>query len=735
MYLNLFHNGKKYIYETGNKLNIGHLKEISEGILKSNKNIMEIIYDNPSTFHKYINPNDKTFLRDLIPKGQRRAQFSIKFGSGNLGSSENSIKFLQKSADSEKGMGDFPHKNIFGNFSYMYSAQKKFNMMITNKFNELLLELRELLRRINEVYDEIYKNFAQSNINYNKEMTKNNKADVNNKMKQIIEYEFHMIKFFDKEKIFYEKLNAVLRRCLLEQNGKIVVSNKTMKDLYKNMFTDNDKNFKLDLNEKNEYISNIIENPIKNSENSNMKKNKNFLSLEDELFHDKIFKNKSKNFLHSLSSLSINNFSYKNNKNNNSNFNFNTNSEFDGNKTNNNNHNILNLKTNKSINRNNSLNTNNSRKSKLMISTEVGPDGVQRGKITLFSNEIKSKKDIDSKNNKEKSDKTKGENETSNDEKNSNKNLDLIKNLDSRNRKSFGFSNFKTNLNINKNINIFSTEEKDNKKRLNSLKLYPQKNEGTNMSKELNGENKDNKENKKDSKHPSITGNENASDSTDYLNKDKNNNKGKSNIDLNKIDSNKDNINKKEGKDENKNDSNNKENNNNDPNFNKENNENDNNINNKINDETLLILNKNDENSVQENGKKKKKKAKKERKKRKNSSEDNSSDNDSDKEKKKAEKKKNNSNEDSKASEKSKKDSSKDLFDLHLLRNLSPDKDNPYKKRSFPLYGTGMKKLKENTLIRPDIPDSDDSEEEKKKLALVKKKKKNHIKNKYDFLI
>ena len=57
-----------------------------------------------------------------------------------------------------------------------------------------------------------------------------------------------------------------------------------------------------------------------------------------------------------------------------------------------------------------------------MISTEVGPDGVQRGKITLFSNEIKSKKDIDSKNNKEKSDKTKGENETSNDEKNSNKN-------------------------------------------------------------------------------------------------------------------------------------------------------------------------------------------------------------------------------------------------------------------------------------------------------------------------
>ena len=81
--INLFHNGKKYIYETGNKLNIGHLKEISENILKSNKNIMQIVYDNPSIYHKYINPNDKTFLRDLIPKGQKKAKFSIRLNAGN----------------------------------------------------------------------------------------------------------------------------------------------------------------------------------------------------------------------------------------------------------------------------------------------------------------------------------------------------------------------------------------------------------------------------------------------------------------------------------------------------------------------------------------------------------------------------------------------------------------------------------------------------------------------------
>ena len=735
MYLNLFHNGKKYIYETGNKLNIGHLKEISEGILKSNKNIMQIIYDNPSTYHKYINPNDNTFLRDLIPKGKTRAKFSIKLGSGNPGSNSNDIKVLQKSADTEKGIGDLPPKNFFGNFSYMYSAQKKFNMMITNKFNELLLELRELIRRINEVYDEIYKNFAQSNINYNQEVTKSNKNDLSNKMKQITEYEFHMIKFFEKEKLFYEKLNAVMRHCLMEQNGKIVVSNKTMKDLYKNMFTESNNNIKVDLNEKNEYISNIIENPFMKGENNSKKKNSSNLSLEDELFHDKIFKKQSKKFLHSLSSLNIDNhnnninsdFSYNNlNNKNNSNFNFNPNNEFSENKSN---INIPNLKTNKTLNRNNTLSTNNNnnnkiRQSKLMISTEIGPDGVQRGKIVLFSEDKKSKKDLDGKDNKEKSDKTKEENESGNNENNS-ANLDLIKSrLSFRNRKGFGLPSFRTNLNINKNLNLFPIEEKDDKKRLNTNN---QKNTGTNMNKNSNEEN--NKNNKKDPKNPDVA-NENISDSTEYLHKEKNKNKEKSKKDLTNVE-NKDKDSKNQDKD--KNGNNNDPNNQNDKN--KENN-NDPNSNNKITDGALLALNNNNnENIDSENASKKEKKPKKERKKRKNSSEDNSSEDEDDKEKKKEKKKRNSEGGDSKESERSKKSSTKDLFDLHLLRNLAVDKDNPYKKPSYPVYGTGLKKVKENTLIRPEIPESDDSEEEKKKLALVKKKKKNHIKNKYDFLI
>ena len=716
MYLNLFHNGKKYIYETGNKLNIGHLKEISEGILKSNKNIMQIIYDNPSTYHKYINPNDKTYLRDLIPKGQKKAHFSIKLGTGN---SASNIKLLKKS-EIENGIEDLSKKDIFGNFAYMYNAQKKFNMMINYKFNELLLEIRELIRRINEVYEEIYKIFEQSNINYNQDKSKNNKLDVSNKMKQITEYEFHIIKFLEKEKSFYGKLNSIFKQCLSEQNGKIIVSNKILKEIYKNMFIDNNK---FDLKDKNDYISNIIENPFKNKENKDTNTNKINLSLEDELFHDKIFKNKSKKFLHSLSSLNvknnINDFSYNNfNKNNNSNFNTNDAIEKD------NKNNKQNMKLSISNNKD-SFNI-NKKQSKLMISTEIGQDGVQRGKIVLFSDEKKAKKEIDSKTNKEKKEK---KNEETAIDKINNSKLNLIKNrLNFRNNKVFGFPSFKTNLDIKKNINIFSTEE--DKKKLNELKINTQKNiehknNSINMNKELNEKNKDNI---KESKNPSIAANENISDSTDYLNNNKNN-KNISNNNLNKIENNDNNTNNK--KEENNNDNKNDNINNNNENNTKDNNNID--TNNNINSNNEKVLNLNDDNDESEKNTKKKKKIKKERKKRRNSSEDNSSktENESEKEKKKSEKKKNNMD-DSKESEGSKKSSTKDLFDLHLLKNLSVDKDNPYKK-NVKLYGN--KKVKENELIRPEIPESDDSEEEKKKLAFIKKKKKNHIKNKYDFLI
>lgn len=789
MYLNLFHNGKKYIYETGNKLNIGHLKELSENILKSNKNIMHIVYDNPSTYHKYINPNDNTYLRDLIPKGQKTAKFSIKLQKGN---STSNLKLFQQNKNSmefNKSL-DNMSKKFFGNFSYMYTASKKFNAMIMYKYNELLLEIRELIGRIKAIYEEIYKIYEKSNINYTNDMSKNNKNDITNKMKLITEYEFQIVKFIEKEKNFYSKLNYDAKQCLVEQNGKINIANKAMKEFYKSMFTDNNKDFKFNFDEKN-YISNIIENNIKNVDNNTNNKNKeqnnivnkNNLSLGDELFQDKILKMKAKRNLKSLSTFNLNsnnnnndsnnninnNFSYSNFNNqrySNSNFNLNNNQfnensnqfipNINSNNINNNNNNIndnninsnnmnnnynninINNNTNNNINKPIQRNSNNSigrmrSNSKLLISTEVGPDGVQRGRISLFFNNRNSKRNSEIKDdiNNIKTDKKNTEDE------NRKSKFDLIKNKFSIRNSKFGLPLFKSKEEIKKNLNGLSPEDKEKDTKNNNLNdpnKISTKNTSTNMNKELNGENKDNQDNKdnqenKDNiinpKNPSHgTDNEDKSDSTEFL-KNKNsqlasNNTIKNNLDIN-------NENDKDKTDENKDSNNNQENN-------KDNK--DNTDKNKI-PELHLDTNSNEEND--ENTNKKKKKEKKTRKKRKSTSddEDNSSENDTEKKKKKSLRKKTNNknnsiNEDSKESQRSKK-SSEDLFDLHLLKNLSVDKDNPYKKDNRPTYH--KQKVKENELIKPEIPESDDSEEEKKKLALFKKKKKNHIKNKYDFLI
>ena len=69
----------------------------------------------------------------------------------------------------------------------------------------------------------------------------------------------------------------------------MIISNKALKDLYINIFKDNNINFKYNLNEK-DYVSNIIENLFKNEENINKLNN-----IEDELFKDKIFKTGKKN--------------------------------------------------------------------------------------------------------------------------------------------------------------------------------------------------------------------------------------------------------------------------------------------------------------------------------------------------------------------------------------------------------------------------------------------------------
>jgi hypothetical protein len=406
MYLNLLHNGKKYLYETNSKLNIGHLKELSEKILHSDKSFMHIIYNN----NKYIFPNDKTFLKDLIPKGKKRTAFSIKVddkdsprNNETIIINDNNYKTPENThhhASLDEALKTNLKKNIHKKFSNMWSNQKKFNNTITYKYNEFLIEIREFNRRITELYEELFQNYTQSNIKYNTFICEDNCNDVNTKLSEISQFEYQMIKFIEKEKYYYQKLNSLIKKCIILHNNKIIVSSKNLQELYKELFSDN-FNFKFD---ESEYSSNInnnfhsFDNSIKNSysyklfspleqKNSIMdtpsvfaKKNNKY-SVEDSL--DKTIKIKQKKILPLLLYDNIN----KENK-------------------------------------------------KMLISTEIGKDGIERGKITLFGDEKKlnNKKEVKDKNNVEELGEGNGEGDQDGKEENQN---DLIKNrLISRNKNS-----------------------------------------------------------------------------------------------------------------------------------------------------------------------------------------------------------------------------------------------------------------------------------------------------------
>ena len=418
MYLNLFHNGKKYSYETNNKLNMGHLKELSEKILNSSdKNIMHIIYNN----NKYGFPDDKISLKDLIPKGKNKTSFSIKVD-------ENKTPKQKYQSFEEAIKSNDIKKNIFQNYySGKLCNNKKFNNSLTYKYNEFLIEIKEFFKRINEIYQKLILSYLETN------MKCKDKYKINKKLKEISEYEYHMIQFAENEKNYFRNLNAMVNKCVQMKNNKILISNTNLQELYKEMSID-----KLLPDYKNNN-SNILY-----KTRTILGKTRNKLLFEE----SSIDKTNKKEIFPLLS--------YDNN--------------------NENNNEIIGSKNNK-----------------MMISTELGADGVQRGKIILFPSENKKKQSLFGlkKNSNKKNNENEKENDENMDDAEKSLKLKLIKNrLIFRNNKSKFNNNifFKTKEERLKNKNLvrnFSSEclfeEKDKSKILNKIR-QDGKNEYNNLN-------------------------------------------------------------------------------------------------------------------------------------------------------------------------------------------------------------------------------------------------------------
>ena len=69
MNINLVYEGKDYNFDIPNGVTIDYLRELSSKIFISEKEFLDLIYNN----EKIENNNDSTLLKDLIPKGETNA--------------------------------------------------------------------------------------------------------------------------------------------------------------------------------------------------------------------------------------------------------------------------------------------------------------------------------------------------------------------------------------------------------------------------------------------------------------------------------------------------------------------------------------------------------------------------------------------------------------------------------------------------------------------------------------
>ena len=74
MNINLVYEGKDYNFDIPNGVTIDYLKELSSKIFNSEKELLDLVYNN----EKFPNNNDNTLIRDLIPEGETNAVLTVQ---------------------------------------------------------------------------------------------------------------------------------------------------------------------------------------------------------------------------------------------------------------------------------------------------------------------------------------------------------------------------------------------------------------------------------------------------------------------------------------------------------------------------------------------------------------------------------------------------------------------------------------------------------------------------------
>ena len=91
MNINLIYEGKNYNFDIPNNVTIDYLKELSSKIFNSEKELLDLIYNN----RKISDNSDNTLIRDLIPEGESNAILTVQINK-NLSNNNHKKKKERK---------------------------------------------------------------------------------------------------------------------------------------------------------------------------------------------------------------------------------------------------------------------------------------------------------------------------------------------------------------------------------------------------------------------------------------------------------------------------------------------------------------------------------------------------------------------------------------------------------------------------------------------------------------
>ena len=263
MNINLVYEGKSHNFDIQKGATIDYLKELSSKIFQSNKELLDIIYNN----EKLQNCDSNTLLKDLIPEGETNAILTVQKNKNmkclestkqmipltpensdsinDKKTNDNIDKKIEKRKDTNTSNNKINNKNIIfdnKNFNIKVNSNniiknsivfnykdKKFDKNINSnlnknhydtkafvvnyyrKYNELLSLMKNFNEKMNHIHIMLIKKFKNSD-SANSTNNTNENSSFNNHFFELALYEKKIIDFEDKQIQYYKTLLNILSK-------------------------------------------------------------------------------------------------------------------------------------------------------------------------------------------------------------------------------------------------------------------------------------------------------------------------------------------------------------------------------------------------------------------------------------------------------------------------------------------------------------------------------------------